>query len=372
MSSTIEIQLIAIIVSITCSLPGVFLILRKLSMMTDSITHTVLLGIVLAFFITKDLNSPFLIVGATLMGVITVWLTELLTSTKLLSKDSAIGIVFPLLFSIAIILLTKFAYKTHICADLVLFGELAFTPFDRLIIFNIDIGPVALYTVGVVLIINVLFITLFFKELKISTFDPILASVMGISPILMHYGLMTIISLSTVTSFEAVGSVLVIAFMIGPGSTAYLLTDNLKKMLFLSVLFGILSSITGFQLAYLFDVSIAGCMAIMTGVIFTIVLIFAPKRGLITIILRRKKQKKLFFQTILLLHIYNHQNTSDSYKENGIKTIYEHMAWKQKKIDKMISKLKQKKYIITKNNELFLTTYGINTTKIMVDSLLIR
>lgn len=278
MTAGVEIQLIAVIVSAACALPGVFLVLRKMSMMSDSITHTILLGIVLAFFLTEDLSSPLLIAGAALMGVATVWLTETLMNTRLMSEDSAVGIVFPLLFSIAIILITRYAGSVHLDTDSVLLGELAFAPFDRLVVFGVDIGAKAIYTSGALLLINVILITVFYKELKIVTFDPMLASLLGFSPGLVHYGLMTLVSLTAVGAFEAVGSVLVVAFMIGPPLTAYLLTDDLKKMLLLSAGFGALSGILGYHAALLPDVSIAGSMAVTTGLIFAVVFIFAPKR----------------------------------------------------------------------------------------------
>ena len=290
MTAGVEIQLIAVIVSAACALPGVFLVLRKMSMMSDSITHTILLGIVLAFFLTEDLSSPLLIAGAALMGVATVWLTETLMNTRLMSEDSAVGIVFPLLFSIAIILITRYAGSVHLDTDSVLLGELAFAPFDRLVVFGVDIGAKAIYTSGALLLINVILITVFYKELKIVTFDPMLASLLGFSPGLVHYGLMTLVSLTAVGAFEAVGSVLVVAFMIGPPLTAYMLTDDLKKMLLLSAGFGALSGILGYHAALLPDVSIAGGMAVTTGLIFAVVFIFAPKRGLIGVFIRKIKR----------------------------------------------------------------------------------
>lgn len=273
----LEIQIITILISVACALIGCFLVLKNMSMMTDSITHTILLGIVIAYLIVKDLNSPFLIIGATIMGVFTVWLTQFILQSKLISEDSAIGLVFPFLFSIAIILITKYAGNTHLDVDSVLLGELAFAPFNRLIIFGIDIGAKAMYTSGLVLILNIIFIKLFFKELKISIFDPIFATIIGISPIIMHYVLMTMVSLTTVIAFETVGSVLVIAFMIVPAITAYLLTDNLKIMLILSCIIAIISSLIGFKIAIILDVSIAGSIAVILGLIFILVLILFPK-----------------------------------------------------------------------------------------------
>lgn len=327
MAPQLEIQIIAVIVAVACALPGTFLVLRKMSMMSDSITHTILLGIVLAFFVTHDLSSPFLILGAALMGVITVWLTEMLSRTRLLAEDAAIGVVFPLLFSIAIILITRYAGSVHLDTDSVLLGELAFAPFDRMIVGGVDIGAKAIYTTGILLLINLAVIILFFKELKLATFDSMLAAVVGFSPALIHYGLMTLVSLTTVGAFQAVGSVLVVAFMIGPPVTAYLLTDDLKRMLLLSGAIGAVNGVLGYQLAALLDVSIAGSMAVVTGLVFLAVFIFAPHRGLISALRRRKNQKIEFAKATLLFHLSNHENSEEEAAEAGVDTIQAHLRW---------------------------------------------
>ena len=164
-----EILLIAIAVSIACAIPGVFLVLRRMSMMADAITHTVFLGIVLAFFMTEDLNSPFLLVGATLVGVGTVWLTEMIHNTGLVNEDASIGIIFPLLFSIAIILVSLYSGNAHLDVDTALLGEIAFAPFDRWIVNGTDLGPISLWISLGVAIINLILVMLFYKELQLST-----------------------------------------------------------------------------------------------------------------------------------------------------------------------------------------------------------
>lgn len=293
MNPVIEIQLIAVLVSVACALPGVFLVIRGMAMMTDAITHTILLGIVLAFFITQDLNSPLLIVGAALVGILTVWLTELIHQTKLLDKDASIGIIFPLLFSIAIILITRYAGDVHLDTDSVLLGELAFAPFDRLVLFGTDIGPQAIYSMSIILVLLLLFIGFFYKELKLTSFDPLLAASIGFSPVLLHYALMSLVSVTAVGAFEAVGSILVVAFMVGPPVSAYLLTNRLSYMLVISAGLGAINSIVGFQLSMYFDVSIAGMIAVVTGITFLLVFVFSPKKGFIYKLQRQKKQQKV-------------------------------------------------------------------------------
>ncbi len=358
MSPQFEIQLIAVIVAVACSLPGVFLVLRKRSMMSDSITHTILLGIVLAFFLTHDLSSPLLILGAALIGLATVWLTETLNRTKLLAEDSAIGIVFPFLFSIAIILITRYAGSVHLDTDSVLLGELAFAPFNRMVVFGYDIGAKAIYSALALLVINLVFIITFFKELKIVTFDPMLAAVLGFSPALIHYGLMMLVSMTTVGAFEAVGSVLVVAFMIGPPVTAYLLTDNLKHMLILSAAIGAVNGILGFFLAVFLDVSISGSMAVMTGLVFFIVFITAPNRGLISSLRKRSRLKLDFSKKTLLFHLYNHEGSAEEAKEAGILTLADHFHWEKAFTDKIVRQLLKEGNIVLNERIIKLTEQG--------------
>ena len=214
----IEIQLIAAVVAAACALPGVFLVLRRMAMMSDAISHTVLLGIVLAFFVVEEFGHPLLMIGATAVGVLTVSLTELLNRTKLVKEDAAIGLTFPALFSIAVILVSVFARNVHLDEHVVFQGDLAFAPFDRMIVLGRDIGPRTLVIMTIILLINLLFIGLFYKELKLATFDVQLAAALGFSPALLHYGLMTLVSVTAVGAFDAVGSILVIALMIVPSA----------------------------------------------------------------------------------------------------------------------------------------------------------
>jgi manganese/zinc/iron transport system permease protein len=326
-TSQIEIQLIAIITATACALPGVILVLRRMSMMSDAISHTVLLGIVIGFFIAGDLASPLLIIGAAAIGVLTVSLVALLERTRLVKEDAAIALVFPALFSIAIILISRYAGNVHLDIDAVLIGELAFAPFDRLVIFGRDIGPRGLYVMLTILFANLLFITVFYKELKLSTFDAGLATALGFAPMPLHYALMSLVSLTVVGAFDIVGSILVVALIVTPPAAAYLLTDHLGRMIGVSVLIGALSAVSGYWLANILDASIAGSMATMTGVIFFAVFLFAPEKGLISAARRRIRHRWEFAQTMLTIHLFNHENTPEALDESRIEHLREHMRW---------------------------------------------
>ena len=222
-AAQLEIQLVAVVVAVACAIPGVFLVLRRMALMSDAISHTILLGIVLAFFVVEDLASPILVAGAALTGLVTVLLVELLKRTNLVREDAAIGLVFPVLFSGGVVLISRFAEDVHLDTDAVLLGELAFAPFDRLVVGGYDLGPKALFVLGAILLLNALCIAIFYKELKLTTFDAALAAALGFSPGLVHYLFMTLVSVTAVGAFDAVGSILVVALMIAPPAAADLL-----------------------------------------------------------------------------------------------------------------------------------------------------
>jgi manganese/zinc/iron transport system permease protein len=353
-----EIQAIAAITAAACALPGVFLVLRRMAMMSDAISHTVLLGIVIGFFLTKDLVSPLLVIGAALTGVLTVSLVELLNRTRLVREDTAIGLVFPALFSIAVILISRFAGDVHLDTDAVLLGELAFAPFNRFAPFGVDIGPVAAYLMGGILLTNLIFIVLFYKELKLATFDAGLAAALGFFPGLIHYGLMTLVSVTAVGAFDTVGSILVVALMIAPPVTAYLLTDRLPVMIGLSVLVGILSAIGGYWLAHLLDASIAGSMATMAGVLFGLVFLFAPERGLIARGRRRVGQRWEFAQTMLAIHLFHHEGLPEAAQENRIDHLHEHLRWQPDFASQVVRRAERRGLIARSDGLLLLTGEG--------------
>jgi manganese/zinc/iron transport system permease protein len=358
-SAQIDIQLIAMLVAIACAIPGTFLVLRKMAMISDAISHSILPGIVLGFFITHDLNSPILILLAAFSGVITVFLVEFIQKTGLVKKDTAIGLVFPALFSIGVILIAKNANDVHLDIDAVLLGELAFAPFDRLLFNDIDLGPKSLWVIGTILLITITLLIMFFKELKLSTFDKGLAATLGFSPILIHYGLMTVSSITVVGAFDAVGAILVVALMIAPAASAYLLTNDLKKMLLLSCTFGVFAAISGYWLANLLDGSIAGSMTTMLGVIFLMVYFFAPNKGLISVMFRQKRQRKEVSLLTFLLHLQNHSEE----RERHVNHLHEHINWQKIRSKTVLDLALRNNMISIEKNIVTLTDKGQKFTE---------
>lgn len=270
------------LVASSCALLGSFLVLRKMSMIGDAISHAVLPGIVIAFLISGSRSSLPMLIGAALVGVLTTFLIEFISKKAKMQNDAAIGLVFTFLFAVGIILLTLFADKMDIDADCVLHGEILFIPLDVLDTGTfLDFIPRKIWILFAVFVIVLVSLWVGFKGFLITTFDPFYAVSVGISTVVWHYVLMTLVSLVTVVSFESVGAILVVAFLVVPAATAYLLTDSLYKMLIISVGVGVLSAVTGYFLAKFLDSSIPGAMTSMLGVFFLITFLVAPKYGLL-------------------------------------------------------------------------------------------
>ncbi|MEK4628386.1 MAG: metal ABC transporter permease [Solibacillus sp.] len=256
------------LVGITCSITGVFLILRKMAMVADAISHTVLFGIVVSFIITQTLSGLSMFIGAAIAGILTAYFIQLLQSSGV-QEDAAIGIVFTTLFAIGVLLITLFAGNVHLDVEHVLMGEIAFVPWEQLTIFSLTM-PKAVWMLLFVLLLNVAFLYFFYKEIKVSTFDPMYAATIGIPIVFIHYGFMTTVSLTTVSAFDSVGAILVIAMLIGPAATAYLISKSVKAMFSWSILFGVSSAVIGYYVAKWLDTSISGMMAAIIGVIFIV------------------------------------------------------------------------------------------------------
>ena len=362
-NAQIEIQLIASLVAIACAIPGTFLVLRKMAMISDAISHSILPGIVIGFFITQDLNSPLLILFAAFTGIVTVVLVEYIQKTGLVKEDTAIGLVFPALFSIGVILIAKNANDVHLDVDAVLLGELAFAPFDRLLIAGVDVGPKALWIIGVILFITVTLLIAFFKELKVSTFDAGLAASLGFSPVVIHYGLMSVASVTTVGAFDAVGAILVVALMIAPAAAAYLLTTDLKKMLVLAITFGVFSAISGYWFAHWLDASIAGSITTMLGLLFLIVYLFAPSKGVIAVMYREKQQRIEVSLLTFLLHLKNHNEL----EERHVNHLREHINWQKVRAKTVLELALKNNMILVDKNIVSLTEKGDTFTSKAID-----
>jgi manganese/zinc/iron transport system permease protein len=263
----------ASLVAINCALMGSFLVMRKMVMLGDAISHAVLPGIFIAYLISGSTASLPILMGAAISGIVATLIIEWFTKKARLQSDAAIGVSYTLLFAIGIILISKFGQNADLDQQCVLYGEIEYVSLWLKPVFGGLMLPkqsLILLAVGVLLVGGVIW---GFKGLSITTFDPNFALSTGVSVAFWHYFLMSGVSLATVVSFESVGAILVIAFLSGPPAIAYLLVEDFKKMLYLACAIGVFCSFAGYYLAKWLDVSVAGSISTVIGIVFILVFI---------------------------------------------------------------------------------------------------
>ncbi|OXS61102.1 iron ABC transporter [Cohnella sp. CIP 111063] len=279
------ILLTASLVGLSCGFIGALLILRRMAMMADAISHTVLLGIVVAYLVTRELSGVHMLLGAIAAGLLTSVLVQWFHSRGV-QQEASIGVVFTSLFAIGVVLIATKVGNAHLDVKHTLMGEITFIPWEKIELPWLGAIPEAVFILSLVLIVVVAVILAFYKEWKITSFDPALAASLGIPVVLMHYVFMSLVSVTTVAAFDAVGAIMVVAMLITPAAAAYLWTDRLAVMLGLSGLFGVVSAIAGYYVAVWLDTSISGSMAFATGIVFMISFLGSPKHGIVAKFIR--------------------------------------------------------------------------------------
>ena len=260
MSFTLGTMLLAVITAVACALPGTFVVLRKGSMLVDAIAHSVFPGIVVGYFITRNFDSPLLIVGSALAGLLVVLGAEWLSRTGLLTGDAPQGLIFPAVFSGGVILVSMNFANLHLDTHTVLAGDLNLAAFRHLTIGEVSLGPSYMYVMLAVLLVNAAFLTVFYPKLKVTTFDPEFADTLGIRGGLINTAFMFLVSVTVTAAFHAAGAILVIALVVVPPATAYLISTRLPVMITLTVVIAAVGAAVGFWLAYvlMFAVALAG------------------------------------------------------------------------------------------------------------------
>ncbi len=281
---TFWIVLMGFLVATACGLVGNYLILRRMALVGDAISHSILPGIAIAFLLANSRGTTPMFLGALAAGIVTTIIIEAIHKRSRVKQDAAIGIAFTSLFALGVILISLYASKVDLDQECVLYGEIGFvTPLTQPVVTvgGLTFGPVPVVRMALVTLVTGLLIVMFYKELLVSSFDPALAFSLGINATVMHYALMCWLSLVVVSAFEAVGAILVIAMLILPGATAALLSQRLPVVLLLTAVHAALSATTGFHLATWLDCSIAGAMVVMAGALFCLAWVFSPTQGLL-------------------------------------------------------------------------------------------
>jgi len=301
--------------AVAASLLGSFLVLRGLSLMGDAISHSILPGIAAAYIFSGSRGSIFILIGAAGMGLLTVWLTELIRRFGKVEESAAIGVVFTTLFAAGLVMIVRAGNKLDLDPSCVLYGSLETitlanvqTPFGEV--------PQVVITLSLVCLLNAVCIGLFFKQWQISTFDPLLAEAQGVSPSAFHYLLASLVAVTCIASFEAVGNILVVAMLVVPAATAFLLCKRLQAMILVSALIGAASAIAGHLLALSVPMAFgfrslnsAAMMAVASGVFLVLAVIVSPKSGLLVRWLQQRAvARKIIGEDVLAL-LYRHSES---------------------------------------------------------------
>jgi manganese/zinc/iron transport system permease protein len=279
--------------AVASALVGNFLVLRRMSMLGDAISHAVLPGLAAAFFLTGSRDSLPMFVGAAIVGVLTALFTETIRRFGKVDEGAAMGVVFTALFAAGLVMIVQAADRVDLDPGCVLYGAIEMTPLYTVSIGALEIPRVVL-VLGAVMLVNLAAVTIFYKELKLASFDPALATTLGFNDSLLHYLLTTLVAVTAVASFEAVGNILVVAMLIVPPAAAYLCTNRLRTMIVVSVIVAALAAVGGhvgaIAVPRLFgyrSTTTAGMMATMAGLLFVLAVLVGPRQGVLVGLARR-------------------------------------------------------------------------------------
>ncbi len=283
-----------VLCAIASSLLGNFLVLRRMSMLGDAVTHAVLPGLAVAFFISDSRSSFPMFLGAVIVGILTAVFTEWIRRIGKVDEGASMGVVFTSLFALGLVLVVQAADNVDLDPGCVLYGAIEVTPLDKVSVFGWRV-PRAVVTLSVVTIVNLAFVVVMFKELKVTSFDPSIATTMGFSSTAMHYLLMVLVAVTAVASFESVGNILVVAMFVVPPAAAFLLTNRLAPMITISVVLAAASAVLGHLTAIAVPAAFgyrstrtAGMMAVVAGLIFLTAVVFSPRHGVLVRFVRRR------------------------------------------------------------------------------------
>jgi manganese/zinc/iron transport system permease protein len=290
-SADLQIVLTAGLVATACGLLGPFLVLRRVALLGDAVSHAVLPGIVATFLVFGTRAPLQVIFGAAVFAVLCVLAIEALRATGLVQADAAIALVFPALFSLGVLGITQWTANLHLDLDATIYGEIAFVPLQQWGIAGVVV-PRAVVIVGAVAAFNLALVTALWKELKATSFDPEFSRTVGIPPAWLSRLLLVAVAVTAVTAFESVGAILVVTLLIVPAAASYLLTDRLWAMVAITVAIGWVCAGAGYAGALRLDASIAGAMGLVAAVCFALALLLSPGHGLLAVRVRRARRRR--------------------------------------------------------------------------------
>lgn len=353
-----EIIIVIILSAITCSIPGAFLVMRKNYYAADTTNRSAMLGIAVALIFSSYLSSPLVIIlGSLTAGLAMILIKKIKDFTSFRAKGLSI-IVSSAFLCFGILIASNFSFTnaTNFDLSIIYLGETAFTYFNRLRVFGVDIGSYALYAISLVLIINIIIITVFYKEFKIDGVDKNYAASIQMKESTIDYLLLIMTSLSVSVSFQTAGIFMTSAFILGPAATALFYTKRLSSLAFVSVFISSIACLAGFGIAWPNEVSISGTIVSFIGILFIVSVLFSPEEGLL------KKhfdnlttQKRL--EEYIIMDILNSE-IIDCREKNVNEAISSSLKWKLMKVSYIMNKLKAENKIEIVQNKVQLTEEG--------------
>jgi ABC-type Mn2+/Zn2+ transport system permease subunit/Mn-dependent DtxR family transcriptional regulator len=342
----------SIMVGISCGLIGTYIMLRGLSLIGDALAHAVLPGVVIGFMVGG--KSPLsLFIGASAAGILTALLISFVERNSKIKSDTAIGIIFTGAFALGILLVSQLK-QVHIDLSSYLFG-------DVLGVSNSDIVMSSIITLFILIVVII-----FYKQLLVTSFDPTMAHIIGISAGGFHYFLMTMLSMSIVTGLQSVGVILIIAMLITPPATAYLLTNKLKLLLLISCICGIFSSVTGLYLSYHFNFASGASIVLVAVFFFMLAFLFSPREGIVIKAFRRRKTSRLnLFEDIIKILS---KEDIPSGREHSTQILSSKLGLSKAKIHSALKEVTKMDLIEKDNGNLVLTNKGKALAKRLVRS----
>jgi ABC-type Mn2+/Zn2+ transport system permease subunit/Mn-dependent DtxR family transcriptional regulator len=335
----------SITIGISCGLIGTYIMLRRMSLIGDALAHAVLPGVVVSFMVAGK-SEIALFVGAVVSGILTVLLIGFVNRNSKIKEDTSIGIIFTGAFALGILLVSQLK-QVHIDLSSYLFGD----------VLGVSTGDITLSLI--IMGVIVICILLFYKQLLLTSFDPTMAMTIGISTTLVHYMLMTLLSMSIVAGLQSVGVILIIAMLITPPATAYLLSDNLKKILFLSAFLGMISAVIGLYLSYHFNFASGASIVLVAVTLFLLAFLFSPKEGVVTKLIRRRGASKLVLMEDVIKLSYRFNENKGKDKLGLTDSIANELGISNGKVESAIRTLISKGLMKGDNGSYSLTQDGI-------------
>ncbi len=362
-----------ILCAVASALLGNFLVLRRMSMLGDAITHAVLPGLAVAFFVSDSRSSWPMFLGAVAVGILTAFVTEWIRGVGRVDEGASMGVVFTSLFALGLVMIVQAADHVDLDPGCVLYGAIELTPLDTLEVAGYDV-PRAVVTLGICALVNALFVVLLFKELRISSFDAGLATTTGFNARLLHYLLMILVAVTAVASFETVGNILVVAMLIVPPAAAYMLTDRLRKMIVLSVVLAALSAVLGHIGALVIpakfgyqSTTTAGMMAVAAGAILVLAILFGPRHGVLVKWVRRRMLALsiLADDVVGLIYRMEEREPSGGPNKHSLKSLLLSDRWS---LEVVLAWLQSRNQIVNSGGSFRLTDLGLARAQSLVRS----